>query len=309
MFNSSLAPSVVKTELDVVFNQEFDVEEQKGYADATDAGVFNQKTTDRSAVITEQFQGTGYFEARNEEQELAQATARVGNQKTFSVVNYAKEIDISKNLFDDDQHDTISMMVSSMGRNARLTRDKNAFNTYNLGFTTVTTNDGVALFSDSHVTLSGDTVDNKLTAALSESSLDTAIQALIEQKTQDGTSGGHQPAVLLVPNRLFKLATEITQSELRSGVDYNDLNYYSKIYPDLMVKTSRFLGAAYGGSDTAWFLLSKNHSINRWVRQALTTDMVDYKFQRNNNYIYKAEYRETTGPISFEGVVGSTGTA
>ena len=73
------------------------------------------------------------------------------------------------------------------------------------------------------------------------------------------------------------------------------------LYPGLIVYQSPFLGAAYGGSDTAWYLLSADHSMYRWVRQSIVTDLVDYKFQRNNNYIYKAEYRAVVGPISFRG--------
>lgn len=309
MYNSSLAPDVVKTALDLVFDTEYGLDTQPGYATAEDAGVFMQDTTDRSAVITEQFMGPGYFEVRTEQQDVPAGTARVDNQKTFSVLNYSKSIDISKNLMDDDQHSTIDMLVKRMARNARLTRDKNAFNQYNLGFTTVTTNDGVALFSNSHVTLSGETVDNLETAALTEASLNTAFISLQQQKTQDGTLGGHIPAILLVPTALFKTACEITKSTLRSGTANNDMNYYSELFPGLVVKHSPFLGASQGGSDTAWFLLSKDHSMKRWVRQSLVTDMVDYKFQRNNNYIYKAEYREVVGPISFEGLVGSTGVA
>jgi hypothetical protein len=198
-------------------------------------------------------------------------------------------------------------MIRSMARNARLTRDMNAMKQFNLGFTTVLTNDGVALFSDSHVTLDGTTVDNLTTAALSETSLDLAIQALMTQKTQDGTLGGHVPAVLLVAPAKFKLANEICKSSLRSGTGDNDMNYYSDIYPGLQVLQSPFLSAGQGGSDTAWFLLSADHSMIRWVREGIQTSMVNWDIQRNNNYIYKAEYREVVGPISFEGLYGSTG--
>lgn len=307
MYNSSLAPDVVKTAIDLVFNAEFGLEQLPGYATAEDSSIFKQSTIDRQAIITEQFMGSGYFDARAEQQDVPSGTARVGNQKTFSVLNYSKSIDISKNLMDDDQHDTINMLVRNMARNARLTRDKNAFNVLNLGFTTTLTNDGVALFSNSHITLGGDTVDNLETGALTDDTLYTAYLSLINQKTQDGTLGGHQPAVLLVPPALFKTAQVITKSVLKSGTGNNDLNYYSELYPGLEVKQSPFLSAANGGSDTAYFLFSKDHSIYRWVRQGVTTDMVDYKFQRNNNYIYKAEYREVVGAISFEGIVGSTG--
>jgi hypothetical protein len=308
MFNSSLAPSVVKTAIDMVYYTEFNAEAISGYATAEDAGVFVQDTTNRAAVITEQFQGPGYYETRAEMQDVPQGTARVGNQKTFSVVNYSKSIDISKNLMDDDQHSTISKLIKTFARNGRLTRDKNAFNVYNLGFTTTLTNDGVALFSNSHTTLDGTTVDNLETGVLSDANLNIAFNSLIEQKTQDGVLGGHQPAVLMVPTALFKTAQEITKSVLRSGTANNDLNYYSELFPGLQVKMSPFLGASQGGSATAWFVLSRDHSVTRWVRQGINTDMVDYRTQRNNNYIYKAEYREVVGPISFEGVVGSNGT-
>jgi hypothetical protein len=290
----------------MVFNTSFSVESIPGYA-TVESAAFVQDSTDRAAVIVDQFMGAGYFETRGETEDVKSGTARVGNQKTFSVTNFAKSIDISKNLMDDDQHSTIDKLVKSFGRNARLTKEKNAFAQFNLGFTTVTTNDGVALFSASHVTMNGSTVSNLLTGVLSEANLDLAVQSLINQPTQDDTLGGHTPAVLLVPPALFKKACEITKSARRSGTADNDMNYYSDIYPGMVVLMNPFLGANYGGSDTAYFLLSKDHSMTRWVRQALSTDLVDYKTQRNNNYIYKAEYREVVGPVSFEGVVASTG--
>lgn len=309
MYNSNSAPSVVKTELDLVFNQEFSLEMLPGYASADTAAIFTPATTDRAAVITEQFKGSGYFDTRDEQQDVQAGSPAVANQKVFSVINYAKSIDISKNLMDDDQHSTIDKMVKNMARNARLTKSKEAFKVLNLGFTTALTNDGVALFSDSHVTIGGDTVDNKLTGTLTEANLDTAFQQLINQKTQDGTLGGHEPAVLIVPPALFKAANIIAKSELRSGTGNNDLNYYSQLFPGLVIYQSPFLGAAYGGSDTAWFLFSKDHSLTRWVRQGLETTMVPWQNQRNNNAIYKGEYREVVGAISFEGLVGSDGSA
>lgn len=305
---SALNPNVVKTALDSVFDAEFSLSVQPGLATAQNPLVFIQDTADKSAVIVEQFQGVGYFGTRAETADLAQSTPRVGNQKTFSVLNYAKEVDISKNFFDDDQHTVVQKMIKSFARNARLSQDKNAFNQYNLGFTTVLTNDGVALFSDSHITLNGDTVDNlEPASALSDTTLNNMFKSMLQQKTQDGTLGGHVPACLLVPPALFKLACEITKSELRSGTANNDLNYFSQLYPGLQVLQSPFLSAAQGGSDTAYYLLSRDHSMYRWVRQGMTTDLVPYQYQRNNSYIYKCEYREVVGPISFEGLVGSLG--
>lgn len=304
---SALNANAVKTALDQVFFQEFQYQEQPGVATAEDALVFQQDTTDKAAEIIEQYTGVGYWSQRAEQQDVVGSTPRIGNQVTRSVLNFANSVDISKNFHDDDQHSIVRRVVQDFARTARLSRDKNAFSTFNLGFTTATTNDGSALFADSHASLGGITVDNKLTGALSESTLNDAIVSLMEQKTQDGTLGGHLPAVLLVPPALFKTATIITKSELRSGTANNDLNYYSMIFPGLQVKQSPFVGASQGGSDTAWFLLSRNHSIMRWVRQSVETALVGWEYQRNNNFIYKGEFREVVAPISFEGAVGSTG--
>jgi len=309
MLTTNLNPNVTKTALDAVFFQEFDYPNVVGQATAEDGLVFMQDTIDRAAVITEQYKGPGYFQERAEEEDVSSATPRSANQKTSSVVNYSRSVDISKNFFDDDQHQFVSKMIQDFGRVARVTRDRNAFQVWNDSFTTQTSNDGVALFSNTHTTIGGQTVDNLETGALTEATLETSFNSLINQITQDGTLGGHEPACLMVPTALFKEAMEISKSELRSGTANNDLNYYSQVYPGMQVKYSPFLSAAQGGSDTAWFLLSRNHSLMRWVRQGVATDLVNYQFQRNNNYIYKAEYREIVDSISWEGLVGSNGTA
>jgi len=305
--NGGNAANTIKTALDKVFDATFDYPTMAGVATAENGKAFMQSSADNSAVIVEQFQGSGYWDSRTELQDVPEGSNKVGNQQTHQIINYAKSIDVSKNYFDDDMHDVVAMMVQNMARNARLTRDKNAFTAYNLGFTTETSNDSVALFSDSHVTLDGTTVDNLVSGALSDATLATAIVQLIEQLTQDGTLGGHDPAFLLVPPALWKNANIFAKSALRPTTANNDMNWVSDIYPGLQVLQSPFLGAAQGGSDTAWFLGSQNHSMYRWIRQAKQTDIVDYKYQRNNNYIYKGEYRETVAPIAYEGLVGSLG--
>ena len=306
--NSNTSSNVVKTALDKVFFTEFDVEMTPGYTTALDPMVFRQENTDRAAIITEQYEGPGYFQETNEEQDLASASPRVSNQKTTTVLKYTKAVDVPKNFFDDDQHMVVTRMIQDIARVGRMTRDKNAFDVYNNGFSTTLTNDGVALFSDSHTTLGGDTVDNLTDALLDADSLNNAMTALIEQKTQDGTLGGHTPACLMVPTALFKTAVEITKSTVKIGASNDTLGYFSEYYPGLEVKTSPFLGTAQGGSNTAWFLLSRNHGMYRFEREPINTDMVGYEYSRNDNYVYKARYREVVDAITWEGAYASDGT-
>jgi hypothetical protein len=305
-FNAGLNPNVVKTALDKVVFQSFDADPGPQVARASDPDVFHQSSADSAAVIMEVFKGVPLWSTRQEEQDVPQSTPRTGHQVTFNVLNYANSVDISKNLFDDDQHDVVSNMMREFGEKARLSQDNNAMALFRGAFGVTNTADGADLISDSHTNLNGDTVDNKLTAALAVASLESAIVALMEQKDQAGVVRGHMPKVLLVPPALFKEAVEITESELISDSADNAINWLSAKY-GLKVKQSPYLGAAAGGSDTAWFLLGGNHQIYRWTRQPLKTDLVDYKFQRNNNYIYKGEFREKLGAVTYEGIVGSDG--
>lgn len=308
-FSSSLNPSVVKTTLDDVFNTAFDEAAMPGHATAADGLVFRQDSVDSSAVIMEIFAGSGAWKSRNEQEDVNQARPLIGDQKTFSVVAWANSIDVPKHFFDDNMHGSYEKMVRDFALKARYTRDFEAFKIYRDAFdgTYFTSHNGLSLVNDSQTMLgAAGTVDNKLTGVLSYDNLNTAIQYLQEQKSQDGTIIGHSPSVLLVPPALRSTAEQIVYSSLLPGSADNDTNAIRGLY-GITVRTSPYIGAAAGGSDTAWFLLSNNHSVSRYVRKGVETDMVDYKFQRNNTYIYKGEFREVIGAMSWEGLVGSDG--
>lgn len=305
--DSSTSASVVKTALDKVFYQNFNGEMHPGYVSAESSSVFNQDTIDRAAVITEVYKGTGLWGLKAENADVPQATAKVGNQQTFSVTEYAQSVDISKNFFDDNMHGVYENMVKDMAVTGNVTKNQNAFAIYRGAFTTTLTNDGIALIEDLHVNQAGQTIDNELAAAaFSESTLNDGITGLVVQKAQDGTVRGSMPKTLLVPPKLFKLATEVTESTLRSGTANNDMNVYSTKY-GINVATTPYFSLAAGGSDTAWILLGNNHSVTRWVRQGINTDLVPYQYQRNNAYIYKGSFRETSGAMDYVGVIGSLG--
>ncbi|MFP5263741.1 MAG: Mu-like prophage major head subunit gpT family protein [Blastocatellia bacterium] len=303
--NSGLNPNVVKTALDDVFFQPLEEKKQPGYVDAASSMTFRQDTADSSAVIMEVFKGTGNWDQLAEEVEITEKTPRVANTKTFSVVSFKASVKIPHEFFEDQKHGVYEMMVESMARRAVTTRDKNAFAVYRNAFTSATTADGGALIS-SHTNLNGDTVSNLLTGALSETTLYTGIQTLYEMKAQDGVIEGFQPSVLMVAPAKFKLACEIVDSELRSGTANNDMNVYSSKY-GIYVATSPWLGTAGGGSDTAWYLLSTRHSIMRYVREAVNTDLIEPKYSSNDVWVYKGRFREVVGAMSYEGIVGSTG--
>lgn len=214
-----------------------------------------------------------------------------------------------KSLYDnklDNMHSAYSSMIKKFAMNARATRDKNAFAIYRNAFTTTLTSDGQPLVSATHITLTGLTVDNLIVGALSPTTLDLAIVRLIEQESEDGVVMGMEPAYLLVAPSNYTNARQIVDSTLVSNSAANAVNIYASTY-NIQVFRSPYLGAAQGGSNTAWFLLSRNHAVTRYIREAVSTELVDYIYSNNDEYVYKGRFRETYGATNYIGIVGSLG--
>ncbi len=307
ILNKSLSPSVVKTALDMVSSAEFNKSVMPDQASVLDAMLFNQDSADSSAVITEVFGGIPMWDATAEEVALTRRAGRVKDQQTFSVVDYKVSIPITREFMRDNKWNLVAKQVRDAADKGVVTREQKGMALFRGGFTTTLTNDGAALFSDSHTTVSGDTVDNKSTSALDDTSLNTGLTALAEQKDQSGVVVGRRAKVLLVPPALYKQAVILTDSSLRPGTANNDANVYSSKY-GLVVKQSPYLGAANsGGSDTAWFLLSDMHSIYRWVREGFNTDYIGPEYSVNDEAAYKMRFAEVFGATQFDGVWGSTG--
>lgn len=262
--------------------------------------------TTHQAYIEEIFKGSNLFSNIGETTTVPLTTPAVANKLTTAIKDYANSIEISKNLFDDNMHGVYGKMVADFAMVARVTQDDNAFSLFRLAFTTALTADGAALCS-THTLIGGGTVVNNSTAALSTTSLNTGIVALRQQKNQAGVILGNVPTCLVVPSALFKKAVEITESALLADTANNNINVYRSAY-GITVYTSPYLDAAAGGSDTAWFLLSRNHSITRLIRQGIQTALRSWEFSNNRTYLYQANFRETVYAPDYVGIWGSTGT-
>lgn len=307
MYTSSQNFAVVQTELDKVFDQEWTFQEGPGYATASTAEIFRQATTDRASHIEETIKKVGLFPKISESQDVPTETPRVTNKKTTLIADFADGVEMSKNMFDDDQHSTVEMIIRDFATKARATQDSNAFGLYRGSFTTTLTNDGVAFISASHPLIGGGTESNLVTGALSSATLNDAMVRLAEMKDQSGVVMGNQANALLVPVDLFKKAKEITDSQLESDTADNNINVWRSTF-GYTVWTSPYLGAVNpGGSDTAWWLLSRNHSVTRIVRQGIETNLRDWTFSNNRTYFYQANFREEVYVSDYVGAVGSLG--
>ena len=309
MFTEAQNFSIVQTELDRVFFQQFDSDEAfPGVAHATTAEIFKPQETTHAAWIQSINKGSGLFPAIGETQAVPLSTPKVTNKQTTRVLTFAQGIDISKQLFDDNMHGVWAEDVRDFAIKAKDSQDYNAFRVFRNGFTTELTADGVSFFNSAHPLIGGGTQSNTGTAALTPTSLNDAVVNLLEQKDQAGVIRGSAPAILLVPPKLWKHAREITDSALIADSGNNNVNVYRSAL-GITVYTSHWLGAAAGGSDTAWFLLAKRHGVTRLIRQGLETALTDWRYSNNLTYRYQANFREEVFVADYAGAYGSVGTA
>lgn len=309
MFTEAQNFSIVQTELDKVFFQSFDYDDTfPGVAHATTAEIFKPQETTHAAWIQSINKGSGLFPAIGETAVVPLSTPKVTNKQTTQILTFAQGIDISKQLFDDNMHGVWAADVADFAQKARDTQDYTAFGLFRNGFTTALTADGVSIFNSAHTLIGGGTQSNAGTLALSPTSLNTAVVNLMEQKDQSGVIRGNSPAVLLVAPAGWKKAREITDSALIADSANNNVNVYRSAL-GITVWSSHWLGAAAGGSDTAWFLLAKRHGFTRLIRQGLETALTDWRYSNNLTYRYQANFRENYFCADYAGSYGSTGVA
>ena len=296
--------NLVKTGLDKLFNQATMKIATVGKATATNPLVFVQEDAGEvAAVQTTIIGGGGYFgQSQDDVPAVKEEAKRAYATRNSQVVNFFLNLPISRTFMQDQQLSAVSKAVQQSAMQWTSTQDRNAFAVYNNGFTTQTTIDNVALFSNSHVNLNGDTVDNLEGGALTTDTLNTTVVSLRGQVGQSGVIAGYEPKFLLCSSTLHQTAMATAKSVLRAGGANNDLNYYSEMYPGMEVLYSPFITSA-----TAYFLGSFTHGVTRFTREGLSTTLVPWQNSPSDQYQYKMRARETVDSIDFNGLVGSTG--
>ena len=301
--------------LDEIFDSAFEQDRQPGEVRADDPLFFKQDNTEWLAIQYAESQGPGDFTEVTEDEEVPEATVRIGNRTVAEVFDYNRDIPIPERYQESSVHyKTIEDWVMKLGIRARTSRDKFAFRrSYGNAFSTdIATPDGAAPVSNSHTTLNGDTIDNLETGVLNATNLETLVRSLQLQRAQDGDLGSYFADAVLCPRILHPDMIEITKSELQAGTGNNNRNYWSYIYPGMVVGSSVFLDSTYNtlntNANTSYFVISKMHSITRAVRIPIKREYIDPMYDRRRRAFYRAHYSERTYVGTWGGLVGSNGT-
>ncbi len=318
MFTEAQNFSLVQTELDEVFRQNYEASLPPSYATAMTAEIFKVTDTTHAAYIGTIHKGPGLFSKIGEVQAVPSYVAKVANKWTVTIADFAEGIEVSKNLFDDDMHGEWQAQVAEFAIMARRTQDYNAFKLFRGAFTTTLTADGSA-FIGSHTLIGGGTTNNQIlaadvgaaTTALTTSAYNTANKRLAEVKSQAGIPLQCVGDVLLVPPALYVTARQIAASALvpengNNAVNVFTMDYSVKVYQSVWLGTASPDGL---GSDTAWFVMdSKRHAVRRFVRQGIVTALRNWDMSNNRTYYYQANFREEVFVPDYIGVVGALGT-
>jgi phage major head subunit gpT-like protein len=319
MFTEAQNFSLVQTELDEVFRQNYEASVPPMMATAQTAEIFKVTATTHAAYIGNVHKGAGIFPKIGEVQSLPTFTAEVANKWTVTISDFGQGITISKNLFDDDLHGEWQAQVSDLALMARRSQDYYAFALFRGAFTTTLTADGDAWIG-SHTLIGGGTTSNQIlaadvgaaTTALTTSSFNIAMKRLAEVKSQSGVPLQCVGDVLIVPPALYITARQIAISALVPENANNAVNVFTSDY-SIKVYQNVYLGSASPdglGSDTAWFLLdSKRHAVRRFIRDGITTSLRDWTMSNNRTYFYQVFYREAYAVTDYIGSVGALGNA
>ncbi len=204
----------------------------------------------------------------------------------------------------EDQRTKVMGRTESLARSIARTTERQAASIFNNFFDTSYTSygDDKPFGSTDHTRADGGTAQSNASATgitLTEANLETAMIAIREQLDDRGNLFDCVPGTIIVPPALEKEAIIITGSDKRSNTADNDANVYNmKEYTGgkLNIVVWNYLGAAGGGSDTAWFLQAPEHKATwKWRVKPQIQKLADSVGAKNDVMYWKARYRATFG--------------
>lgn len=276
--------------------------------------IANVETTKREFFDDINMSGIGTLAEVPEGQTIPQQSPLNGYTTRYTVKDYAAIIPITHKMLRGDLYSvtTIQRLFTKLGKAANRTIDKNFFSMFNNGFTTSYTSYGDAkpLFSTSHPRKDGGTAQSNASSTgitLTYANLEVATLAMREVLDDRGQiiDIGEGKLTLLVPPALEKEAVVLTESVLIPGEADNDINYHH-YKGNVNVVVAKWLSAAAGGSDTAWYLLANgDHEMNLFIRESFETDSWEDKTTRTMNV--RGTLAHAYGWSSWYGVWGSKG--
>lgn len=235
----------------------------------------------------------------------------LGYPKTFIQEKKRKRFRVSFEAVDQDEYALLSKVSNAqeMGRGARAKVEKDTANYLSDGFATAGP-DGQFLFDTDHPKNpeeTGITYDNLLSGAFSHDSLEAAeTQITNEYIGPDGIPivPDEDPLLVFAPalrGAVQRVLAERAQE--RPGTTNRDINRFAGRYQPV---EWRWLAAAFGGSDTAWFIIYPSMGMLKviWNVKPQYTSWVD---NEDEFYVFSGRMIYALGATNWRFGFGSTG--
>lgn len=236
-----------------------------------------------------------------------------GLERVYTHTAFTKGFMISRELYDDEQYHQMNKMAAALARSGRAFVEKEAAKTLinafsdgkSSGSADVNIYDGKTLIHDKHPLVDGGskTGCNLVTGALTDANLKLALKCMRETVDEAGNLISAHAKKLVVPPALEYQAREILNSTQTAGTELNNVNSVKGML-DLVVYD--YIGAAAGGSDTAWFIIDPTLcELNFFWRikpEFKSTEDFDTFVAKYRGYM-----RFSYGVSDWRGIVGSTG--
>ena len=114
--------------LDELFWSQYEMDKQPGEVRADDPLFFKQDTTEWLTVQYAESMGPGAFRVTVEDEEVDEATVRVGNRTAAEVFEFDRDLPIPQRYQESSQaYGTVEGWVRELGIRARTSRDEQAF--------------------------------------------------------------------------------------------------------------------------------------------------------------------------------------
>lgn len=274
--------------------------------------IFNVDTSVKNIEKDTSATGLSKLSQLSEGQSIVYEDPVEGFDVTYAHRKFGVGTSISQELYEDDQFGVMRRRATDLANAKIRTQEQIAADIFNYGFTTggggyapFTGPDSLSLFSTVHNREDGGaTQSNSITGDLNEENLENVLVSM--RQTLDGKGQGMfvEPDTLLVPPALEKEAKILLQSSGRVGTTNNDINPYQGV---LQLKCWNYLSAAFGGSDTAWFVYDRKvHQLNWFNRSDRGIEGPDWDFDTKTAR-WSLIVRWSNGWSNWRGIYGSKG--
>ena len=267
--------------------------------------IFDVMTTDRDVEFDSATTGFGKLIQTSELGALDYEDPIKMYRTAYTPLKYTKGFKVSQELYEDDQHNIISKMPSSLAKSVVYTTEYWAASVLNNAFNTSYTSYGDAkpLASTLHPRSDGGTAQSNASSTgvvLSETNLETLRLQLEKHLNDKGEIVNFKADTLVVPVDLRKTAQILTESTMRPGTANSDVNVYNGAF--------KVIPWRYITSTTAWFLMDSSNALLKWFWRVRPEFKNDYNFDADAA-LYKVRARFAFGWSDFRGLVGSKGDA